>query len=176
MLAEMPDKVTFQSDSGDAAGRIASHPWHLHPLGSPATWPAALKVALGTALRSPEAMFIAWGPDLFSFFNDAYGEILGAKIDGAIGRPFAELWSDVWDDIAPIVDKALAGVPSRFVDMPLTMTRNGVPEETWWTFSYSPLIDESGAIAGMLCVDERDDLTGIETGADRRFVTGSTTR
>ena len=151
-LAEMPEQVMFQSLSGDAATRIANHSWDLHPLGVPSTWPGALRVALGTALRSPEAMFIAWGPDLFSFFNDAYGEILGAKIEDAVGRRFPELWSEVWEDIAPIADKALAGTPSRFVDMPLTMMRNGVPEKTWWTFSYSPLIDEIGSIVGMLCV------------------------
>jgi signal transduction histidine kinase len=121
-------------------------------LGEPSTWPAALKATLSTLLSSPEAMFIAWGPDLFAFFNDAYGDILGDRVDTAIGRPFAELWADVWDDIALIVDKALAGEPSRFTDMPLTMVRGGEPQQTWWSFSYSPLCDETGSIVGMLCV------------------------
>ncbi|MDN4633632.1 GAF domain-containing protein [Sphingomonas sp. PsM26] len=142
----------FSPATGAIADRIRAYQWDAHPLGEPSTWPAALKVTLATMLNSPEAMFIAWGPDLFAFFNDAYGDILGDRVDTAIGRPFAELWADVWDDIAPIVDKALAGEPSRFADRPLTMVRGGELEETWWSFSYSPLRDETGSIVGMLCV------------------------
>ena len=63
-----------------------------------------------------------------------------------------ELWAEVWDDVQPIVEKALAGTLSRFEDMPLTMARNGVEERTWWSFSYSPLYDEDGIVRGLFCV------------------------
>ena len=148
----MADQSVFPARSDAAAERIRAYPWHEHPLGAPDAWPAALKIVLANALSSPEAIYIGWGPSLFSFFNAAYGEVLGPRIETATGRPLAELWADVWPDIVSIVDKALAGEPSRFIDMPLTMARHGVPEETWWSFSYSPLHDETGAIAGMICV------------------------
>ncbi|MGJ7582095.1 PAS domain-containing protein [Variovorax sp. RHLX14] len=126
--------------------------WSKTPLGAHADWPEALKAAVATMLLSPQPMFLAWGPELISFFNDAYRPILGAKVEGAIGRPFAALWSDVWSDIEPIVQRALAGEGSVFSDMPLLMSRNGYPEQTWWSFSYTPLCDGSGVVRGVFCV------------------------
>ncbi|MBY9063353.1 PAS domain S-box protein [Sphingomonas yunnanensis] len=126
--------------------------WSSHPLGLPDSWPVALQLSLGTVLHSPESMCMAWGPELTFFFNDAYLPILGPRVDGAMGARFAELWADVWQQVEPIVHKALGGVASRYDDLPLTMARFGRPEQTWWTFSYSPLFDESGAVGGMLCI------------------------
>ncbi|WP_224008063.1 PAS domain-containing protein [Aureimonas sp. SA4125] len=120
----------------------------------PEQWPETLKAMVATMLSSPHPMFMAWGPALISFFNDAYRPLLGAKAEGALGRPFADLWSDIWTEIEPIVGKALAGEGSRFEDMPLVMTRNGRPEDTWWSFSYMPLRDGSGEVRGVLCVLE----------------------
>ncbi len=109
-------------------------------------------MTLATLLGSPQPMYLAWGPQLLSFFNDAYAPILADRLDGAMGRPFAELWAEIWGEINPIVDKALAGEGSRFENMRLRMTRKGQTEETWWTFSSSPVRDASGALCGMLAV------------------------
>ncbi len=126
--------------------------WSASPLGEPRSWPSVLRTAIHLILASPESMFLAWGPELRFFFNDAYVPILGSRLPGALGAPLAELWSDVWDEVGPIAARALAGDPSRFHDLPLTMTRHGVEEKTWWSFSYSPLRDEAGAVVGMFCV------------------------
>ena len=125
--------------------------WAETPLGDMALWPAVVKSTLATWMDSPQPMCFAWGADLRFFFNAAYAPFLGFRVDRAMGRQFAEVWSDIWSDIEPIVDRALAGTGSRFEELPLTMTRNGYEEETWWTFTYQPLRDETGTVIGMLC-------------------------
>jgi len=130
---------------------MRSHDWENSPLGSPGTWPSSLRTAVGIMLNSSFPMFLAWGPELIFLFNDAYLPILGKKQAHALGMPFAELWSEIWDDISPLVQTALSG-ESIFADnLLLQMERNGFPEETYFTFSYSPVHDESGQVAGMFC-------------------------
>ncbi|MEH3107203.1 MAG: ATP-binding protein [Sphingomonas fennica] len=131
---------------------IAGRDWTATPLGPIACWPIALKTSVATMLGCPTAMYLAWGPDLVSFFNDAYRPILGIREDQALGQPFRTLWGHIWDDIGPLVDATLAGESRLMTDMPLDLARGGVPEESWWTFSYSPAYGDDGRIAGLLCV------------------------
>jgi PAS domain S-box-containing protein len=105
---------------------------------------------LDIALSSRQPMFIAWGPELTFVYNDAYAEILGNKHPDALGRPFQSVWWDIWDDIKPLVDRALSGEATWSENLLLTMERKGHWEDTWWTFSYSP-IRHGEAIAGMFC-------------------------
>ncbi|MET7245599.1 PAS domain-containing protein [Methylobacterium sp. EM32] len=97
-------------------------------------------------------MFLAWGPDLLCFYNDAYRPILGYRLGTALGRPFREVWASIWEEIAPLVDATLAGESLTLTDMPLDLSRDGTPERSWWSFSYSPAIDEDGRVAGLFCV------------------------
>ncbi len=97
-------------------------------------------------------MYLAWGPDLISFYNDAYRPTLGYRAEGAMGKPFRSLWASIWEDIAPLVERALGGERPSVTDMPLDLARGGEPEESYWTFSYSPAFDDAGNVAGMLCV------------------------
>ena len=157
--------VSFLPPDSRIAGIIRTREWGATPLGPLDAWPMAVKSALSTWLDSPQAMLLAWGPDLRLFFNDAYLPFLGARGTDALGEPFAQVWSDVWASIEPIVRKALAGEGSRFEDMPLTMTRNGYPEATWWTFTYMPLRDAEGNVLGMLCTTA--DTTGAVLSAQR---------
>ena len=144
--------AVFPVGGGRAGEAIRSRSWADSPLGPVPGWPSALRVALGLILNSPESMFLAWGPDLLFFHNDAYAPILGPRLDGAMGRPTADLWSDVWEQVRPIVEAALGGRPSRHEDLPMYMARHGHEEQTWWSFSYSPLLDERGSVAGLFCV------------------------
>ena len=80
-----------------------------------------------------------------------YAEILGAKHPRALGRRFHDIWSEIWPDISPLIDAAMAGQAIYREDLPLVMNRKGYDEQTWFTFSYSPLRDESGKVAGMFC-------------------------
>jgi PAS domain S-box-containing protein len=134
------------------AAQIAEKDWEHTPLGPISGWPVSLRTTLATMLGSPNAMFMAWGPELISFYNDAYVPILGFRADGALGTPFRQLWASIWGEIRPLVDEALAGGSPKVTDMQLDLARNGEPEESYWTFSYSPAFDDEGRIAGMFCV------------------------
>lgn len=143
--------LSFLNASGEVAALMRKHDWTQSPLGEPASWPASLRTIVGFLLRSKFPMFLAWGNELACVYNDAYSEILGRKHPSAIGQRFQEVWSDVWDDIYPLVKQTLAGESVFHENLPLTMSRKDFEEQTWFTFSYSPVQDESGAIRGM-CV------------------------
>ncbi|MBD9370984.1 PAS domain-containing protein [Xanthomonas sp. XNM01] len=132
------------------AARIAAHDWHTHPLGPPAGWPVELKTTLSIMLGSSFAMCLGWGPDQLLFYNDPYQPMLGAKERGALGLPIREVWSELWDDIRPLVESAMSGTPTWKEDMHLVMQRHGYAEDTWWTFSYSPVRAADGGVVAML--------------------------
>jgi PAS domain S-box-containing protein len=130
---------------------MRAHDWSSSPLGPTEHWPQSLRTVVSLMLTSKFPMFVAWGPQLAFLYNDGYRPIFGAKHPHALGLPFREVWSDIWTDIEPLVAKALAGEATYREDMHLVMERNGYPEDTWYTFSYSPVRDETGGIAGMFC-------------------------
>ncbi|WP_062219446.1 MULTISPECIES: sensor histidine kinase [unclassified Aureimonas] len=129
---------------------IRSVDWAGSSLGPIEGWPFTLRAVLRTVLASKQPMCLWWGPDLLQFHNEAYLPMLGARADGAIGKPFSVLWADVSEDVMPYLKQALAGQGTWAEDLPLTVTRNGYPEETYWSFSYSPLFNDHGQIAGAL--------------------------
>ncbi|HEY8579809.1 MAG TPA: PAS domain S-box protein [Beijerinckiaceae bacterium] len=129
---------------------MRTYDWAATPLGPEAGWPQSLRTALSIMLSSAFPTYLAWGPDLTSFYNDAYIPIMGDKPSG-LGRPFPEVWPEVWDVIGPITERAMTGEASYFEDLPLTLRRHGGPEATWFSFSYSPILDEAGGVGGVLC-------------------------
>jgi PAS domain S-box-containing protein len=146
------DPFPFLPPGGVTGTEIRAHDWSRTALGPPETWSPALKGNLALMLACPTAMFLAWGPDLLCFYNDAYRPILGYRLDTALGRPFREVWASIWNEIAPLVDATLAGGSKTLTDMPLDLSRDGRPERGWWSFSYSPAFDEAGEVAGLFCV------------------------
>ena len=126
--------------------------WAATALGAHESWPSELRTAYAIMRTSSFAMCATWGPERTLIYNDAYIAFLGERHPGALGRPIEEVWSDVWPTIAPLVQRVLAGEPVHHQNMYLLMTRKGYPEDTYWTFSYSPLADATGAIAGFLNV------------------------
>ncbi|MCK9741484.1 response regulator [Pseudomonas syringae] len=142
----------FPTANGKAAGIIRSRDWSQTSLGPIEHWPVSLKNTLNLILNSPESMYLLWGPDLVFFHNDAYTPILGPRKHDAIGALIPDLWADVWDQVAPLVIDALAGKPCHYQDLPLSMARYGEVEQTWWSFSFSPVIDEHGVVVGMFCI------------------------
>ncbi|MDA4787681.1 PAS domain-containing protein, partial [Enterobacter hormaechei] len=78
--------------------------------------------------------------------------ILGYRLDTALGCPFREVWASIWDEIGPLVDATLAGESQILTDVMLDLSRQGDPERSWWSFTYSPVLDESGAVNGLFCV------------------------
>jgi two-component sensor histidine kinase/CheY-like chemotaxis protein len=141
----------FLEGGGKTGALMRAHDWSHSPLGAPETWPQSLRAIVALLLHSKFPMFVAWGRELGFLYNDPYAEILGAKHPQSLGARFYDIWSEIWPDISPLIDAALAGEASYREDLPLVMNRLGYDEQTWFTFSYSPVRDESGQIAGMFC-------------------------
>ena len=139
---------------GEMARRIASFPWQDTALGPASGWPESLRTVVRVLVTSRFAMWIGWGPELTFFYNDAYGSMtLGAKHPWALGRPAREVWAEIWGDLAPRIAQVLAEGKATWDErLLLFLERSGYREETYHTFSYSPISDESGKPAGMLCV------------------------
>ena len=145
----MQGSIHFLDGGGEMAAAIRAHDWSSHELGPPEGWPSALKIALGMALNSKFPKCIVWGPGLVSLYNDAFRPILGDKGD-MLGRSFAEIWGEVWDQIGPIAQRAYAGEATFIEDFPLLIDRYGYPEQCHFTFCYSPVRDENGVVSGMI--------------------------
>jgi PAS domain S-box-containing protein len=148
---------TFAGD--EEVGRdLAAVRWTATPLGPPGSWPQSLQTAVDILLSSRFSMWMAWGPQLTFFCNAAYRRnTLGRKYPWALGRPASEVWAEIWDDIGPRIDTVLATGKATWDEaLLLFLERSGYPEESYHTFSYSPLRDDSGAVVGMLCVVSED--------------------
>jgi PAS domain S-box-containing protein len=148
---------TFAAD--EEVGRdLTAVEWAATPLGLPGSWPQSLQTAVDILLSSRFSMWMAWGADLTFFCNAAYRRhTLGRKYPWALGRPASEVWEEIWDDIGPRIDTVLATGKATWDEaLLLFLERSGYPEETYHTFSYSPLRDDAGAVVGMLCVVSED--------------------
>ncbi|WP_083685166.1 PAS domain-containing hybrid sensor histidine kinase/response regulator [Massilia putida] len=143
--------LMFLSGGGEVGAMMRAHDWSGSPLGHPRTWPQALRTVVGLMLNSKLPMFVAWGPELGFLYNDSYRDILGAKHPAALGGRFRDVWSEIWHDIGPLIERALRGEATYADRLYLVINRHGYDEPTWFTFSYSPVRDERGEIAGMYC-------------------------
>lgn len=114
--------------------------WSATPLGAVETWPTELTAAVATVFASDVAMLLWLGPDLVQVFNDAFRPFLGVKYPAAVGQPAAQCWPDVWEEMGPLAESALQGRTTKGTEVRLLMDRRGgLLEETYWTFSYSPI-------------------------------------
>jgi PAS domain S-box-containing protein len=141
----------FPGDSEMAAIMRRSN-WADTPLGDPRGWSDGLKIPLKMLLTSRFEMWLGWGPDLLFFYNDAYIPTLGLKHPSMLGKPFQQVWAEVYDDVADQVARVRAGEATWNRALLLLLERSGYPEETYHSFSYSPLYGEGDDVEGMLCV------------------------
>ena len=141
----------FLAGNSAMARLMRAHDWAGTAVGAPQQWPQSLRSVVNLMLGSGFPMFVAWGPQLEMLYNDGYAEILGRKHPASLGAPFRQVWYDILTDIMPFVQRALAGETFFMENLPLRMQRKGEEEDTWFTFSYSPVIDEAGRTAGFYC-------------------------
>ncbi|MDQ0740571.1 GAF domain-containing protein [Pseudomonas sp. W4I3] len=141
--------MNWLQDSSEMADRVRRHDWANTPLGPLEHWPDVLKTTVALCFASSFPQAIVWGPQLITLYNDAFVPILGNKPD-ALGRPFNEVWHEVWDDIRPIADTAFAGHATYIENFPLLIQRNEAPEQAYFTFCYSPIRDAQGGVVGLL--------------------------
>ena len=136
------------------AALIASKDWSDTSLGPIENWPHSLHTALRILVTSRYAMWLGWGPELIFFYNDAYRTMtLGAKHPWALGQPVAEVWSEIWRDLRPRTETVMETRRATWDEgLLLFLERSGFAEETYHTFSYSPLPEDDGSVGGLLCV------------------------
>ena len=154
-----------------AVGRdLLAVDWARTPLGPLERWSQSLQAVVGIVLTSRFSMWMAWGPELTFFCNDAYRrDTLGTKYPWALGRRADEVWAEIWPDISPRIEQVMrTGVATWDEALMLFLERGGFREETYHTFSYSPLRDDDGTIAGMLCVVSEESARVI---GERRMAT-----
>ncbi len=146
----------FLSGGGEMGQRIREFDWSKTTIGAPDTWPQSLRTCLRIMLDSRQPIWIGWGREWIKFYNDAYLSIIGGKHPWALGRPASEVWKDIWHDIAPMLRQVEEGRGTYVESQLLIMQRNGYPEETYYTFSYTPIAGEDGQTAGMFCANTDD--------------------
>src|SRR6185312_14713953 len=130
--------LQFLAGGGENGALIRSFDWSKTSLGEPAYWPKSLKTCVRIILTSRQPMFVWWGKELINIYNDAYQTIVGGRHPHALGQPAIEVWKEIWHEIQPRVDQALNKNEGTYDEaLLLIMERNGYPEETYYTFSYS---------------------------------------
>ncbi|MGE5334823.1 MAG: histidine kinase dimerization/phospho-acceptor domain-containing protein, partial [Nitrososphaerota archaeon] len=135
---------------GESGALLAAIDWASTSLGPVETWPQALRTSVRICLSSRHPLILWVGPDLIFFHNDAYAPTLGTRRSWAAGRPGRDVWPEIWDTIGPMLEGVLrTGEPTWSDNQLLFLERSGYCEETYHTFSYSPIEDEHGAVIGV---------------------------
>ena len=152
------DAPGFMAGGGAMGDRIRALDWTATPLGDPDAWPRSLKTLVNLLLSATQPMFMAWGSERTWFYNDAFTPILGRKHPQALGRPSREVWSEAWSDLEPMFDRVFSGEPVHMDGFSLGLDRDGRVEEAIFNFSYTPVQDDDGRVAGLfgVCIETTD--------------------
>ncbi|MEO8403869.1 MAG: response regulator, partial [Chitinophagaceae bacterium] len=144
----------FLTGGGEMGELIRAYDWQSSSLGDPANWPQSLKTCVRIILTSSQPMFVWWGKQLINIYNDAYKTIVRGKHPEALGQPASVVWKEIWHEVKPRVNIVLNDNIGTYDEaLLLIMERNGYPEETYYTFSYSPIAGESGGVEGIICAN-----------------------
>jgi PAS domain S-box-containing protein len=150
MLDVRADEAAFLQGGGELGHLIRSHDWESTPLGCPDTWPQSLRSALSICLHSSFPTAIYWGPELRLLYNDAWATIPAERHPWALGRPAAEVWSDIWDVVGPQFSRVIeTGEGFSTFDQMLPMIRGGIRRETYWNYSFTAIRGEDGSVVGV---------------------------
>ena len=163
----LSDEFNFIVNGGEMGNLMRSKNWSTHPMGAVLDWPQSLRTTLSIILNSKFPMFLFWGKDHICFYNDAYRPSLGinGKHPAAFGQKGKECWPEIWEFIQPLIDNAMNGKEASWnVDQLLPIERNGKLEDVYWTFSYSPVNDETGKPAGVFvtCTETTDKIKTLK--------------
>ncbi|HZI00823.1 MAG TPA: hypothetical protein VEX63_06725, partial [Flavisolibacter sp.] len=147
----------FLTGGGELGELIRSYDWSKTSLGPIETWPRSLRTCIRIMLTSRQPIWIGWGKELIKFYNDPYKAIVGGKHPWALGKPASVVWKDIWKDIEPMLKQVMENDEGTYVESQLLiMERNGYPEETYYTFSYTPIPGDDGKTEGMFCANTDD--------------------
>lgn len=154
-MTHKTNPLYFLENGGEMGELIRNKDWSDTKIGLPITWSQSLQTTISIVLNSPFPMFIFWGEELICFYNDAYRPSLGSngKHPSILGMPAKEAWSEIWDEISPMIELVTKEGEAVWRENQLIpIFRNGQMEDVYWTFSYSPVKDESDNVAGVLVV------------------------
>ena len=155
MNAEIIEEYPFLNDGGQMGELTRAFDWSKTAIGSTDTWPQSLRTIVSLVLTSKFPMLLWWGPEMIQIYNDAYRPSLGnqGKHPSALGQPGEECWTESWNVISPLVNQVWStGEATWNEDQLIPIYRNGQIEDVYWTFSYSPVREESGRVGGILVV------------------------
>ncbi len=151
-----PDEQ-FLAGGGEMGILIRAFDWTKTSLGEVKNWPQSLKTCVRIILTSRQPMFVWWGKELINIYNDAYLSIIGGKHPDALGKPASYVWSEIWDQVGPRAATVMENNEGTYDEaLLLIMERNGYPEETYYTFSYSPVPGDNGGTDGIICANTDD--------------------
>jgi signal transduction histidine kinase len=136
--------------TGEMGPLCRANDWAASPLGAVEEWPESLRTAAGLVLRQGIAMNLCWGPELLQIYNDSYRVIMGDKHPAGLGRSVLWSWAEIGGEIAPLFERVFQGETVYFEDLLLRVERHGSVEEAYFTFSYSPVVVESGEVGAAL--------------------------
>ena len=138
---------------GELASLIRALDWSATSLGPIAGWPQHLRSAVTLMLPADAQIVLFWGPEFVALYNDAYAPTIGEKHPEALGRPARESWTELWDDLEPLLRRVLeTGETVSAKDRPFYIERHGYPEDVYFDISYSPVRSETDEIGGVLCI------------------------
>lgn len=139
--------------AGEMKGLFSATDWSRTSLGPSDKWPNCLKSAVDIMLPSQAEIVLFWGEDFVALYNDAYAATIGDKHPRAFGRPARENWSELWDDLQPLLVRVLDRGETVFAkNRPFYLERYGRPETVYFDISYSPVSDETGCVLGVFCI------------------------
>ncbi len=144
----------FVEGGGEMGELTRSYDWSSTPTGDFDKWPQSLQTIVSIILSSKFPMFLWWGDSLTQFYNDAYRPSLGntGKHPAALGQKGEDCWPEIWPVIYPLIQKVLKGESVWSEDQLIPIYRNGRLEDVYWTFSYSPVLNDEGKINGVFVV------------------------
>src|SRR6201994_3775328 len=147
------DKTEFLAGGGFMGALLRDSAWSESPLGAPEQWTSSLKTTVGLMLRAEAQIVLFWGPEFVALYNDAYAPTIGDKHPRALGRPARESWTELWDDLGPLLQGVHdTGKTFSAKDRPFYIERHGFGETVYFDISYSAVPEADGRVGGVLCI------------------------
>jgi PAS domain S-box-containing protein len=162
------NSIDFLSGGGEMGTLIRAHDWSVTPLGPPWEWPQSLRTAVRVMLSTRHPVYIWWGPELICFYNDGYRQSIGSeRHPTSLGKPAREVWEEIWPIVGPQIEHVMSGGGATWHENQLVpITRNGVRQDVYWTYSYGPIDDEDSprGIGGVLvlCTETTAQVLGVQ--------------
>lgn len=139
----------------DMADRIRAYPWDKTPLGPIAGWPETLVFTVNMLLANSRPILLMWGPEIIQIYNDAFAPILSDRHPASLGQLGRELWRDVWPTVGNQLEAVLNdGLTFSQHEALVPILRNGVLQDCYFDYTYSPLVDRGEVVAVLVICEE----------------------